>query len=351
MTRIAFYAPMKAPHHPTPSGDREIARLTLGALEQAGFSPFVVSSLRTLDLEGSATRQRDHLRIAQQGAQRILERTRKDPPALWFTYHCYYKAPDLLGPSVSRALGIPYAISEPSISRKRRNGPWTTFANASDTAIAAADRLYWTTRRDFPALAEAGHESKMVHLPAFVDPGPAPTAPPPSETLRLLTVAMMRPGDKLDSYRRIAAALEHLTGDWQLTIIGDGFAQSEVKFLLEPFGDRVTYQGAIDDPPAIRAAYEAADVLLWPGVGEGVGMVYLEAQAAGLPVAAEAHAAQMELIAAPLAPVGDARALADLAMHLGALPDARTTARQHAVARHSLNAAAAILRETLGRLL
>ena len=34
--RIAFYAPMKAPDHPTPSGDRHIARLTLQALARAG---------------------------------------------------------------------------------------------------------------------------------------------------------------------------------------------------------------------------------------------------------------------------------------------------------------------------
>ena len=29
-------------------------------------------------------------------------------PALWLTYHSYYKAPDLLGPTLSRQWGIPY---------------------------------------------------------------------------------------------------------------------------------------------------------------------------------------------------------------------------------------------------
>ena len=29
-------------------------------------------------------------------------------PDVWFTYHVHHKAPDLLGPAVSRALGIPY---------------------------------------------------------------------------------------------------------------------------------------------------------------------------------------------------------------------------------------------------
>ena len=30
--RIAFYAPLKPPTHPIPSGDREVARLKLAAL-------------------------------------------------------------------------------------------------------------------------------------------------------------------------------------------------------------------------------------------------------------------------------------------------------------------------------
>jgi hypothetical protein len=34
--RIAFYAPLKAPDHPVPSGDRTIARLLLAALKQGG---------------------------------------------------------------------------------------------------------------------------------------------------------------------------------------------------------------------------------------------------------------------------------------------------------------------------
>jgi hypothetical protein len=36
MTRVAFYAPLKAPDHDTPSGDRRMAELLVGALELAG---------------------------------------------------------------------------------------------------------------------------------------------------------------------------------------------------------------------------------------------------------------------------------------------------------------------------
>ncbi|HET7409890.1 MAG TPA: glycosyltransferase family 1 protein, partial [Paracoccaceae bacterium] len=153
MTRpaVAFYAPMKAPDHPVPSGDRQIARLTLRALECAGFAPHVVSRLRVLDVQGCAEVQSRLMEEAGAEAARLATEL-KPAPALWFTYHCHYKAPDLLGPAVARRLGIPYAISEPSISPRRRDGPWAAFARASEVAITAADRLFWTTGRDRPGL-------------------------------------------------------------------------------------------------------------------------------------------------------------------------------------------------------
>ena len=44
--RIAFYAPMKSPNHPVPSGDGLMAQLLVRALEMAGHSVEVVSELR-----------------------------------------------------------------------------------------------------------------------------------------------------------------------------------------------------------------------------------------------------------------------------------------------------------------
>jgi glycosyltransferase involved in cell wall biosynthesis len=343
---------MKAPDHPTPSGDRQIARLTLAALERAGFAPVTVSRLRALDLAGDPASQARLAAEAEAEAARIVARMRAAAPALWFTYHCHYKAPDLLGPPVARALGIPYAISEPSVSARRRVGPWAAFARASEAAIAAADRLFWTTGRDVPGLEAAGNAAKMVHLPAFVDEGPAPSPRPRRTPPRLLTVAMMRPGDKFESYRRLAAALPHLAGDWRLEVVGDGPARAEVEALLAPFGDRITVRGAIDAPPLLRAAYEGADLLVWPGVGEGVGMVYLEAQAAGLPVVAEDHPAQRDLVAGPLAPPDEpacfARAIeAALADKVTRSAAARTLIE----ARHGLAAAAETLRRALAELI
>ena len=347
--RIAFYAPMKAPTHPTPSGDRQIARLTLAALARAGFSTDLVSELRTLDTRGDPDVQAAMTDTAKAETAALIEKLRPDPPMLWFTYHCHYKAPDLIGPTVARALNIPYLLSEPSLSIKRRKGPWARFAEASEIAISAADRLLWTTQRDRPALEAAGHGERMVHLPAFVDPGPRRSARTSGaqDELALLTVAMMRPGDKLESYRRLAAALHEFDTPWTLSIIGDGAARAEVEALFAKASDRVRFLGAIDDPTAIRRACELADLFVWPGVGEGVGMVYLEAQAAGLPVVAEDHPAQRDLVATPLAPPDDPAAFAALIRRIADDKDAGHRARAHVEAHHSLDAAANTLRRTI----
>ncbi|MCH8167856.1 MAG: glycosyltransferase family 1 protein, partial [Proteobacteria bacterium] len=145
LPRIAFHAPMKAPDHPNPSGDRHIARLTLRALAGAGYDATCVSPLRTLDLAGDPAAQARLRRDAEAEAARLIDDLAPDPPALWFTYHCHYKAPDLIGPAVADALAIPYVISEASVSPKRRDGPWADFAARADAAIARADRLFWTT--------------------------------------------------------------------------------------------------------------------------------------------------------------------------------------------------------------
>ncbi|MGB0914249.1 MAG: glycosyltransferase family 1 protein, partial [Phaeobacter italicus] len=55
--RIAFYAPMKSPRHPVPSGDREMARNLITRLEATGAAVSLCSELRIFDKTGSAQTQ------------------------------------------------------------------------------------------------------------------------------------------------------------------------------------------------------------------------------------------------------------------------------------------------------
>ena len=163
---------------------------------------------------------------------------------------------------------------------------------------------------------------------------------------------MMRPGDKVESYRRLAAALVLMPRDWHLAVIGDGPARDVVERIFAPHAARVSFVGALDDSYDMRKAYERADLFVWPGVGEGVGMVYLEAQAAGLPVIAEDHPAQRDLIVTPLAPADQPQEFADLIVQIA--EDAASHgahARTHVDQRHSLSAAADRLSHTLKALI
>jgi glycosyltransferase involved in cell wall biosynthesis len=364
--RIAFHAPMKPPDHPVPSGDREIARLTMRALTMAGFAPELSSTLRTLDMHGDRLRQHALMNEADLEVDRLLETFRPDPPALWFTYHCYWKAPDLVGPRVASALGIPYAASEASHSARRLAGPWSWFAEETLRALRCADLVYWTTARDRPGLEAALHGARpgqrLRQLPAFIDPGPRPERGfvrlDPTGPLRLLSVAMMRAGDKLASFAALADALT-LVGDvdWRLAIIGDGPLRGAVRGLFDRFGGRVEFAGRVDDADRLRAAYEASELLVWPGVGEGVGMTYLEAQAAGLPCIAEDRPGPRDVVLSdgPLPPAGDARAFAAqiirAARNRDALAMRGRAARLHIETRHSIAAAATRLSVDLGALI
>src|SRR5258705_996076 len=140
--RIAFYAPLKPPDHPIPSGDRRVAQLFLAALRLAGHDAFVASRFRSYEGHGDLIRQ---VRLAALGARlagRFLRRCHKAPetaPELWFTYHLYHKAPDWLGPVIADALGIPYVVAEASDAPKQAFGEWAARRGASKRAIRPAD--------------------------------------------------------------------------------------------------------------------------------------------------------------------------------------------------------------------
>ena len=128
----------------------------------------------------------------------------------WITYHNYYKAPDLLGPVVARALGIPYLQVESTRARKRLEGPWARFAQAAEAATDAAHVVFHFSERDAdrPASGCAGWAASLIALQALSDG--CNTRPPnrtPYGHRMILSIGMMRQGDKLASYQLIAETL------------------------------------------------------------------------------------------------------------------------------------------------
>ena len=140
---LAFYAPMKPPTDPSPSGDRTVGRLLMPALRAAGHEVELASTFRSWEGQGDAGRQRRLRRIGERLGRRLirryLARGAQDRPRLWFTYHLYHRAPDWIGPLVSRRLGIPYVVAEASYARTQTGGPWAEGLAASVRAIRQAD--------------------------------------------------------------------------------------------------------------------------------------------------------------------------------------------------------------------
>ncbi len=213
---VAFYAPLKSPHHPSPSGDRTMARLLMKALAAAGFTPTLASELRTLDGAGDGAIQERLRSQSEQEADRLVAAYRSlscsERPRLWFTYHVYYKAPDWIGPRVAEALAIPYVVAEGSRAAKRARGPWALGHEAAEAALDRADVILVMTAADQEALERARPPAQqLLALPPFMDldewdcrakpvPRHGARGPAADRPVRLLTVAMMRRGDKLASY-------------------------------------------------------------------------------------------------------------------------------------------------------
>ncbi|MEM9032061.1 MAG: hypothetical protein AAGB18_05395, partial [Pseudomonadota bacterium] len=100
--KVAFYAPLRAPDHPAPSGERQMARLLMAALARAGYEVSLASDLRTyLRDPGDHTKHAALIAAADHERHRIVQEWRNHgPPDLWMSYHPYYKSPDLLGPTL-----------------------------------------------------------------------------------------------------------------------------------------------------------------------------------------------------------------------------------------------------------
>lgn len=341
--RLALYAPMKPPDHPVPSGDRTMARALIAALKHSGAQVDLACRFQSRDGKGDAEAQAQLIANAAAALPEIITQGRAAGWQAWITYHNYYKAPDLIGPTAAAALGIPYLLVEATRARKRLDGPWDRFARRTETASDAADVIFYLTQHDYEALAAyAPAGQHLVHLRPFL---PRADLPEQANGAGLLAVGMMRAAAKRASYTLIAETMALLPSDTKLRIAGDGPDRPQVEAMMAPYGDRVQFLGALD-APALAQAYRSADAFIWPGVDEAFGMVYLEAQAHGLPVIAQDRAGVRDVLY-PRAYPTVATGAAGLAALARSTRPAQSDIRHHIKNHHLLPAAARTLRAGL----
>ena len=288
--------PFKPLGHPNPSGDLVIGTELFQFLQGSGHHVRLMSRLRTRWLYWKPWRWA----LVPMEIARVRRRVRQFQPHLWLTYHSYYKAPDVLGAICAPSLGIPYAIFQGVYSTKRRRrlktrpGFWL-----NRYALRQANAVFTNKRRDETNLKRLVPNDRLHYIAPGIRPDrftgtPPDHAPPPhpwntDDRPVILTAAMFRPGVKTEGLARVIRSCGHLADKgcrFQLVICGDGANQDVLKRLARhQLGESVHFAGRIprDQMPHY---YRSADIFVFPGIQEGLGMVYLEAQAAGLPVVA-----------------------------------------------------------------
>jgi glycosyltransferase involved in cell wall biosynthesis len=222
------------------------------------------------------------------------------------TYQSYYRAPDLVGPTVATALGIPYVLVDTYLSAKSRRTPFRPWVSAARVAVRCADLIFLMSPRDRACVAAFRGPrfaaARVLDLPPAVDPARFDGSVNHRTACRtamagrfagaegpvILAVAAMREVKKLEPYRMLADALALLHAErperpWRLAVVGDGPARPAVAEALSvlPSG-RVAFLGSLE-PEGLPTAYLGADLFAFPGRFH---VVYLQAAAAGLPVVA-----------------------------------------------------------------
>ena len=305
--RILFYAPFKPLGHGHPSGDLVTATEIAGYLVKQGHEVIPASSLRCRWIYWKPWLWPQLLLEKR----RVVRRFLKNDVDLWFTYHTYYKAPDLLGPYASQKIKIPYVIFQGIYSTKRRRKLKTLPGFYLNKGVLCAARhvfvnktVDWINLKRLIPDECISYVSPGIHPAAFYFDGDA------RQTLRgqwnagdepvVFSAAMFRADVKTEGLTWVIRACGEVLrrgSPLRLVIAGEGRQQDKLKRLAaEQLGKRVFFVGKIPRNKMYRY-YSACDLFVFPGIRESLGLVFLEAQSCGLPVVAFDNAGVPEAVA------------------------------------------------------
>ncbi len=221
-------------------------------------------------------------------------------PDIWLTYHSYYKSPDLLGPTICKALNIPYTMFQGIYSTKRRRKLKTApgfYLNRH--ALQRAEHVFTNRQSDLKNLQRIIPEEQL----SYIKPGIFPEMFQFDEQARIkmrqlwqvhstpviLSAAMFRPDVKTQGLTWLITALGKLADQevpFKLVIAGDGSERKKLTTMAHKIlPGRLIFAGKIKREK-MAEFYSGGDIFAFPGIRESLGMVYLEAQSCRLPVVA-----------------------------------------------------------------
>ncbi len=295
--KIALYCPNKPLNHPNPSGDLVIAAELRKALTLFGHECEEVARFRSRWFWRSPAGWAGAL-----GAfPRALKAARRFSPHVWITYHSYYKSPDVLGPLASRLLRIPYVLFQPMFGTRRRKDVTTrTGYYLNRIALKSARHAFVNNLDDMEAIRRIVPFERITYLPPGILPGFFQRNEEeglrirrdlkiPVDSPLLMTAARFRDDVKFRSLEYLFRSLRLLQTrifDFRVIVAGDGPMEGRLREIAEELvPGRAIFVGRVARN-AMKNYYSAADLFVFPGIGESLGMVFLEAQSCGLPVVA-----------------------------------------------------------------
>ena len=303
---IALYTPAARPDPSAPWGGPRLMHLIARALETAGLQAIAPTDLRSDGVDGESRRQTALERKAAARARRLVVAYRDLPtvarPEAWLTCDLRHTAPDLIGPAVAEALGIPYLLAGASYARAEAGGAHARWVSYTARAIARARAVLSLTAEEEESIRPLiPSTARLYRLAPFLDLAPyreiergaarrALAAELPHDPARpwLLAVAPMQSGAPLASWRLLGRSLNLIADPpWQLVVVGEGEARWLVEEALAPLGPDVAVFAGARSEDALPAVYAACDLFVWPAYQETLAMALLEAQAAGIPVVAQ----------------------------------------------------------------
>lgn len=300
---------------------------------------------------------------------------RNYPRMLWHALRPSFlkgTGPQRGGTSVRRVICTHLGLSPVArLLARRQQRPWIVYLHGVEAWRSLHGRSRWGLR-GATQLWSASEETRRRFLLTnpWADPRRVHTVPPgvpraesepleecvnrepPSRRLRILSVGRM---SRLDTWRPYRGATDLYKGfadivtatdllklrgiEVEINFVGDGDARDDLARYVANFPGRASihFHGSLDD---VRLAqqYRDAHVFVLPSQGEGFGLVYAEAMAAGLPcIAAQAGGAGEVVLdgeSGLLVPFGDAAALSDYLECLARNPTLYRRLSAGARARH-----------------
>jgi glycosyltransferase involved in cell wall biosynthesis len=279
----------------------------------------------------------DAVRLPFPGDPRALARLarlfRRHRPEL---VHTHLVHADFHGLPAAKAAGVPALVST-----KHGFNPFRSsrlFARADRTVGGLADAHVAISRglARYLAAEEGFAEDAFTVIHYGIEPGPEPR-PYADDVPRLLCVGRLIPIKGHDVLLRALAQARRVVPRLRLDVVGSGPLDEQLRAQAAELGlaDAMRFVGHVTPVP-----YEEGAIVVVPSLGEGFGMVALEAMERGRPVIASDVGGLPEIVVHEetglIVPAGDAQALAwaiaELAANLSRAAELGAAGRRRAVA-------------------